>query len=125
VTEAHIQSAEQIPAQSATETGCQEKPVLPAETQKAVAGNGFLPKSIPVRTYNYPQGDSNQAHISPQKQGFLDQRGTESGTVTDADRVAALAAQLGRLSPADRARLAALLLGQQEAPAQADRPEVQ
>src|SRR5262249_45065918 len=59
VTEDHFQSAAQIPAQSATETGCQEKTALPAEMQKAVAGNGFLLKSIPVNTYNYPQGDSN------------------------------------------------------------------
>jgi hypothetical protein len=43
--------------------------------------------------------------------------GTESGTPADADRLGAVAAELLRLPPADRARLAAILSGQEHLPA--------
>jgi hypothetical protein len=58
----------------------------------------------------YPQGDSNEPQKSREKQGFPAQRGTDSGTVTDAATLEALAAALAKLSPADRDRLAAMLL---------------
>ena len=59
VTEDHFASAAQIPAQSGAERGCQEKTAIPAEMRKALADKGFHRKSIPVNTYDYPQGDSN------------------------------------------------------------------
>ena len=59
VTEVHFASAAQIPAQSGAERGCQEKTAIPAEMRKALADKGFHRKSIPVNTYDYPQGDSN------------------------------------------------------------------
>jgi hypothetical protein len=46
-----------------------------------------------------------------EKQGFHAQRGTDSGTPADAGQVEALAAELMKLSAADRGRLAALILG--------------
>lgn len=58
----------------------------------------------------YPQGDSNNPHESLEKQPIPDPSGTDSGTPSDAVDLDALAAALQSLSPADRARLATLLL---------------
>jgi hypothetical protein len=43
------------------------------------------------------------------KTGFTAERGTESGTVQDADGLKVLLAELAKLSAEDRARLAAML----------------
>jgi hypothetical protein len=61
----------------------------------------------------YSRQDSNESQKGREKQGFATQSGTESGTLTDAEQLGALAAELMKLSPADRARLAALLMGEQ------------
>ena len=47
------------------------------------------------------------------KQQFGEQRGTDSGTKLDAARLRALAVELGKLTPEDRARLAAFVSGEQ------------
>ena len=58
----------------------------------------------------YPQGDSKESQNPREKPASPGSRGTDSGTLADADRLQTLAAQLAALSPADRERLAALLL---------------
>jgi hypothetical protein len=54
---------------------------------------------------------------TPEKQGVVAQSGTDSGTLQEATNLEALAAELAKLPPAERARLAAMLLGEQVAPA--------
>jgi hypothetical protein len=49
-------------------------------------------------------------HNSLEKQGFPAQRGTDFGTLADSGNLESLAAALAKLSPADRAQLAAMLL---------------
>jgi hypothetical protein len=61
--------------------------------------------------FNYPQGDSNEPRKTQGNTGIAGQGGTDSGTLTDAGKVEALAAELMKLSPADRERLAAILRG--------------
>jgi hypothetical protein len=61
--------------------------------------------------HHYPRQDSNKSHKSEENTSTLHQRGADSGTLADADTVGRLATELLRLSPADRERLAALLLG--------------
>jgi hypothetical protein len=68
----------------------------------------------------YPQGDSNDPPKNPEKQALPDSGGTDSGTPADAGTVEALTAALLRLSAADRARLAAMLLAQQPERADGD-----
>jgi len=58
-TEAHYRQAAQIPAQSATDGACQRETGFPAESRNVVPVNHLDLKSIPVSTYDYPQGDSN------------------------------------------------------------------
>ncbi len=50
---------------------------------------------------------------TPEKQGFNDQSGTESGTLLDAASLESLAIALLQLSSEDRDRLAALLVSHQ------------
>jgi hypothetical protein len=64
----------------------------------------------------YPDQESNEPQTPRGKQGFATQGGTESGTPTDAGQLDALAAELLKLSLADRAWLAALLLGEEMTP---------
>lgn len=59
VTEAHCEEAAQKAAQSAAGRDGQGRTTLRHETKKALADKGFLPRSIPVSTCDYPQGDSN------------------------------------------------------------------
>jgi integrase len=59
VTDDHYKQAAQIPAQSAANGACQRGTALPAETRKGTEVNDLRLKSIPVNTYDYPQGDSN------------------------------------------------------------------
>src|SRR5262249_44352774 len=66
----------------------------------------------PCRWAGDPQGDSKAPQEPREKPGSPGMRGTDSGTLQDAGTVEALAAALQALSPADRARLAALLVGQ-------------
>jgi hypothetical protein len=60
--------------------------------------------------------DSNEPNKTRGNQGISGQGGTDSGTPADPGRVEALAAELMKLSPTDRERLAAMLLGQKEKP---------
>jgi hypothetical protein len=48
-----------------------------------------------------------------EKQGLAGQGGTDCGTPLDETCLQALAAELGKLTSEDRARLAALLIGEQ------------
>jgi hypothetical protein len=57
-----------------------------------------------------PGWDSNEPQEPKENVQVSDPGGTDSGTPADAGTVEALAAALQTLSPADRARLAALLL---------------
>jgi integrase len=59
VTEAHYEQAAQIPAQSAAGRVCQRETAFPAENRNVADANDLHLKSIPVKTYDYPQGDSN------------------------------------------------------------------
>ncbi len=61
----------------------------------------------------YARRDSIPPQNPAEKPGVTPQRGTDSGTRSDAGTVEALAAALLGLSPEDRARLATVLLGQQ------------
>lgn len=61
----------------------------------------------------YPQGDSNESQKHRENMGVLGPGGTDSGTPADAGDLETIAAALRGLSPADRARLAALLIGEQ------------
>jgi hypothetical protein len=87
------------------------------ETQEPWENPGFLQEHAvaceTVRAVGYPQGDSNESQESNDKPQPAEQRGTDSGTPLDATRLEALAAELGKLSPEDRARLAAMLIGDQ------------
>jgi hypothetical protein len=67
--------------------------------------------ATPCERIKYPQGDSNEPQNSREKQGFPPKRGTDSGTPTNPDTFDRLAAELMKLSPADRERLTALLTG--------------
>src|SRR5262249_37612379 len=59
VTQAHYEQAAQIPAQSGMKRGCQRETAFPAENRKVGKVKGLHLKSISVKTYDYPQGDSN------------------------------------------------------------------
>jgi integrase len=59
VTETHYKQAAQIPAQSGTERTCQREAAVPVEKPNVPPDKGFHLMSIPVKTYDYPQGDSN------------------------------------------------------------------
>jgi hypothetical protein len=72
-----------------------------------------VPEKIVVVSH-YAWRDANLPQETREKPGFSAERGTDSGTLADAGRVEALAAELTKLSPADRARLATLLLAGSE-----------
>lgn len=59
VTEDHYERAAQIPAQSATERGCQQETAVLAETANVRPDKDLRLTSIPVNTYDYPRQDSN------------------------------------------------------------------
>src|SRR5262249_14688874 len=61
----------------------------------------------------HARGESNNPQKTREKQGVSGSGGTDSGTPLDAGGLEALAAALRGLSPADRARLAALLISEQ------------
>ena len=85
---------------------------FPVESRDTADFDYVQIKSISVRTYDYPQGDSNECQNTRENRGIQGQGGTDSGTPADAGKVEALAAALLSLSPADRERLAAMLAGQ-------------
>jgi hypothetical protein len=80
------------------------------EMNHTAAASDMLSQPLPENNLLPPVGVEHPTN-SPGNQEILTQRGTESGTPKDADPLEALAAQLAMLSPADRERLAALLLG--------------
>jgi integrase len=59
VMEDHYEKAAQIPAQSAAERVCQQETAVPAEIPNVRSDKDLHVKSIPDKTYDYPQGDSN------------------------------------------------------------------
>jgi len=59
----------------------------------------------------YPPAGLEPNAKTPEKQATSCQSGTNSGTVADAGKVEALAAELMKPSPTDRERLSALLAG--------------
>lgn len=59
VTEAHYKQAAQIPAQSAAERACQRETAFPPDMPNVRSDKDLHVKSIPDKTYDYPQGDSN------------------------------------------------------------------
>jgi hypothetical protein len=64
----------------------------------------------------YARRDSNILQNPQEKQVVSTERGTDSGTPKDAGTLDRLAAELMKLSPADREGLAALLLGKPDNP---------
>jgi hypothetical protein len=69
------------------------------------------PTNCSDQASQYARQEANSFQKPQEKQGSSAERGTDSGTLTDADHLQTLAAQLAKLSPEDRAKLAALLLG--------------
>jgi integrase len=61
VTEAHYEQAAQIAAQSGTHKGCQRETAFSVETRNVLEDKDLHLKSIPVKTYDYPQGVSDSS----------------------------------------------------------------
>jgi hypothetical protein len=59
VTEAHYEQAVQKAVQLAAESGCQEVTGEPGEEQNVSESKGLHAIPIAIKTYDYPQGDSN------------------------------------------------------------------